>query len=147
MPWASKSSRLNGLMPSGRVRSVARRAAWPMGAAHQAWMRLSASVTAMAARPVSAELDRQPLGAGDALGPGQPERPGLELAGDQRGSPEDADDGGGEDDAGDAGQVHGRVDAGGGRIAEEVTGQLPATAAVAAGDPAGGIQAGPDAVR
>ena len=35
-----------------------------------------------------AELDRQPSGAGDALGPGQPEGAGLELAGDQRRAPE-----------------------------------------------------------
>ena len=30
--------------------------ALPMGAAHQAWMRLNASVTAMAATPISASL-------------------------------------------------------------------------------------------
>ena len=41
-----------------------------------------------------AELDRQPAGAGDALGPGQAEGAGLELAGDKRRPPEDADEGG-----------------------------------------------------
>ena len=36
------------------------------------------------------ELDRHPAGAGDALVPGQTERTGLQLAGDQRRSPEQA---------------------------------------------------------
>ena len=48
------------------------------------------------------ELDHEPPGPGDALCPGQPIGPGLELAGDQRGTPEDADDRGRGEDERDA---------------------------------------------
>jgi hypothetical protein len=74
------------------------------------------------------ELDRQPPGAGDALVPGQVVRPGLELTGDQRRSPEDADDGGGDQDDHDADQVHQPV-AAGAQLLEEGAGQIRATAA------------------
>ena len=49
-----------------------------------------------------AELDGQPAGPGDALVPGQPEGAGLELAGDQRRAPEDADDRGRDEEDSDA---------------------------------------------
>jgi hypothetical protein len=89
-----------------------------------------------------AELDRQPPGAADALGPGQPERPGLQLAGDQRGAPEDADDGGSEDDDRDADHVQRRIGTVGLQLPDEAAGQTAAAAVMAAADPAGGVQAG-----
>src|ERR1700728_5098940 len=86
------------------------------------------------------ELDREPLGAGDALGPGQVERPGLELAGDERGTPEDADDRGRYEDEPDAEQIHGGVEAG--QLAEERVGGGLAGEAVATDDLTVGVQAG-----
>ena len=45
---------MNGWVRPGTLAAISR--ALPMGSAHQAYMRLSASVTAMAARPVSVSL-------------------------------------------------------------------------------------------
>ena len=59
MPWLAKIHELSRPPVNGWGRPgtlAARSSALPMGSAHQAYMRLSASVTAMAARPVSASL-------------------------------------------------------------------------------------------
>src|SRR6516164_11248371 len=112
-----------------------------MGSAHQACMRLSASVTAMAARPVSASLTAS-------------HRVRVMLWVQARASvrvsnswaisgapPEDADDRGRGEDEPDAEHVDGWVGAGGGQPAEERVSRVRAGAAVAAGDRAG-VQAG-----
>ena len=73
------------------------------GCDHQVTARVSTPTATAAASAVHAELDGQPPGARDRLGPGQPVGAGLELAGDQRRAPEHADDHrrhGDDDDAG-----------------------------------------------
>ena len=57
MPWVAKIHELSRSPVNGWVRPgtlAARSRALPMGSAHQAYMRLSASVTATAARPITA---------------------------------------------------------------------------------------------
>ena len=55
MPWVGKTNTPNRVSPNIEPPPPSP-TALPMGAAHQAWIRLNASVTAMAATPISASL-------------------------------------------------------------------------------------------
>src|SRR6202023_2897496 len=77
------------------------------------------------------ELDRQPLGPGDALVPGQPVGPGLELTGDQRGTPEDAEERGRGEDEYETKWVRDVVHGTGLQLVEEAAGRVRAAVALA----------------
>ena len=73
-----------------RVEPARRRSGSP-GSNHQDIPSPYPAATTSVAAPTSAELDQRPVSAADALGPHQAVRAVLELPGDQRGAPEQAD--------------------------------------------------------